>query len=97
MGLQVFQALNCSGEVVYLVLNGLVLCFAFKDGSLRDSHVLLVDTDNIIERGKCVDFCKIVRGDFLHLSTLSAKYALRLTTFQGHFAQSVQFTETRHY
>ena len=45
------------------VLNGLVLCFAFEDGSPQESHVLLVDADKIIERGKCVDFCEIVRDD----------------------------------
>ena len=59
-----FYALNRFGDVVYLVLNGLVLCVAFEDGSPQERHVLLVDTDKIIERCKCADFCEIVCDDF---------------------------------
>ena len=42
------------------------MCFAFKDGSPQKSHVdvALVDTDKIIERGECADFCEIVCDDF---------------------------------
>jgi len=75
----VFYALNRSGEVVYLVLNGLVLCVAFEDRSPQERHVLLVDTDKIIEHGKCADFCEIVCDDFTFVHVEVEGLSLRMT------------------
>ena len=49
--MQICLSFNCYGQVISLVLNVLVLCFTFKHWSSKDSYIVLVNTNNILELG----------------------------------------------